>query len=441
MEEESISNDDSSQKTFKITSDKENKYIVTFKNIKSTLLLIEAEFDDENNKTFFESEFTLDKIKENKIFYFYDSIDEILEELYPLINEKKIQLIEEQGNKIEIIFDLPLKKYKNLKFLINEKKKTSDEEIDNLNNIISTKNKGIKDLKSNLKKEGNENKRVLKLISPVQPNLVSCYQVGILENSISQFLTEKEKLILSFSCRKLSFLAIEILKNKFALFNEVFGLYNWQNIDDKIRNLEEKFSKEELEAPLKDFEISRGSSKALDLLNEELLYLRAFTNPVPENILGEIVIVYKLFCQLLKMEDFVLIKDDKIFWEKISKFILDNKGNKLGDFITRCAHRFNFDNKNIFILKKLAKDKSEKLKPGNFSKICGTTGLFVFLIKDALEYCGVIETKKTPPRRIKSNYLFAKTLYDVNKYINFLEEIRKKSKIDEKKSEKNNTVE
>ena len=42
MEEESKLNDDSSQKTFKITSDKENKYIVTFKNIKSTLLLIEA---------------------------------------------------------------------------------------------------------------------------------------------------------------------------------------------------------------------------------------------------------------------------------------------------------------------------------------------------------------------------------------------------------------
>ena len=82
MEEEPKLNDDSTQKTYKITSDKENKYIVTFKNIKSTSLLIEAVFDDENNKTFFESEFTLDEIKENKIFYFYDSIDEILEELY-----------------------------------------------------------------------------------------------------------------------------------------------------------------------------------------------------------------------------------------------------------------------------------------------------------------------------------------------------------------------
>ena len=435
MEEELISNDDKSQKSFEITSDKENKYIVTFKNIKSTSLLIEAVLDDENNKTFFESEFTLDEIKENKIFYFYDSIDEILEELYPLINEKKILLIEEQGNKIVIIFDLPLKKYKNLKFIISEKKNASDKNIDELYNIIAIKNKEIKDLKSNINEVENESKRVLKLISPVQPNLISCYQVGILEMSISQFLTEKEKLILSFTCRKLSFLAIGILKNKITLFNEVFGLDNGQAIDDKIRNLEEKFSKEDLEAPLKNFEISRINSKILNLLNEEL-YLRVFINPVPENILGEIVLVYKLFCQLLKMEDFVLIKGDKIFWEKMSKFILDNKVNKLSDFFEKCATKFNFDNKNIFKLKELVKDKSEKLKPAYFSKFCGTTGLFVFLIKDALEYCGAIETKRTPPRRIKSNYLYAKTLYDVNKYINFLEGIRKNSKIEEKKSEK-----
>ena len=104
MEEESKLNDDSNQKTFKITSDKENKYIVTFKNIKSTSLLIEAVFDDENNETFFESEFTLDEIKENKAFLSYDSIDEILEELFPLIDENKIHLIEEDGNKILISF-------------------------------------------------------------------------------------------------------------------------------------------------------------------------------------------------------------------------------------------------------------------------------------------------------------------------------------------------
>ena len=301
MEEELISNDDKSQKSFEITSDKENKYIVTFKNIKSTSLLIEAVLDDENNKTFFESEFTLDEIKENKIFYFYDSIDEILEELYPLLNEKKILLIEEQGNKIVIIFDLPLKKYKNLKFIISEKKNASDKNIDELYNIIAIKNKEIKDLKSNINEVENESKRVLKLISPVQPNLISCYQVGILEMSISQFLTKKEKLILSFTCRKLSFLAIGILKNKFSSFNEVIGLYNGLTIADKIRNLEEKYSKEDLEAPLKDFEISNHCSRAFRILNVEE-HLSIFTKPVPENILGEIVVVYKLYCQLLKIQ-------------------------------------------------------------------------------------------------------------------------------------------
>jgi hypothetical protein len=30
-----------------------------------------------------------------------------------------------------------------------------------------------------------------------------------------------------------------------------------------------------------------------------------------------------------------------------------------------------------------------KINPNNFSKICGTTGLFVFFIKDAIDYIGL----------------------------------------------------
>ena len=142
--------EDKSQKTFDLNSNKGNKYIFTFKNIKSTSLLIEALFDDGIVKTFFESEFTLEKVKENKAFISYDTIDEILEELFPLIDENKIHLFEEEGNKIKIIFDLPFKKYKNMDFLVSEKKKTSDAKIDELYEIIITQNKEIKDLKSKL---------------------------------------------------------------------------------------------------------------------------------------------------------------------------------------------------------------------------------------------------------------------------------------------------
>ena len=52
-----IINGDKSQKTFEINSDKRNKYIFTFKNIKSSPLLIEALFDDGIIKTIFKFEY------------------------------------------------------------------------------------------------------------------------------------------------------------------------------------------------------------------------------------------------------------------------------------------------------------------------------------------------------------------------------------------------
>ena len=55
----------------------------------------------------------LEKIKENKAFNFHESINEILQEIIPLINEGKVQLIEENNNSIKINFELPLQKFKN----------------------------------------------------------------------------------------------------------------------------------------------------------------------------------------------------------------------------------------------------------------------------------------------------------------------------------------
>ncbi len=152
--------------------------------------------------------------------------------------------------------------------------------------------------------------------------------------------------------------------------------------------------------------------------------MRLFLRPVNEKILDEIIIIYKIFCQLLNKDDFVGINDNKVFWKKFSKFILDNKGDKLIDFILNSFSQFNFDDKNVFKLKSIAKNISEKINPTYYGKICGSTGLFVFLIRDALIYCGAIEDRKTPGNRIKANYLYQKTLFDaLNKYIFFLEHI------------------
>ena len=146
------------EKVVELTSNMGNKFIVNFIN-KNTLLFISLIQDNGIEKKFFESNYTLEKIKENKAFGFHESIEEILSELYPLIDEGKIHVIEEEKNVIKINFDLPFQKFKNIEFKINEKKKTDSEKINELYNIVTNQNKEINELKnkvSNLETKQND---------------------------------------------------------------------------------------------------------------------------------------------------------------------------------------------------------------------------------------------------------------------------------------------
>ena len=67
---------------------------------------------------------------------------------------------------------------------------------------------------------------------------------------------------------------------------------------------------------------------------------------------------------------------------------------------------FDFSEENIYIISKLCENKEKKISPSFFSKICGTTGLVIFLIRDALEYTGIIIDKKTLPSRLQKLYKY-----------------------------------
>ena len=297
----------------------------------------------------------------------------------------------------------------------NPNKKKEEEMQKNINNIKIEN----KDLTAELYNEEEVKEEIKEEIIP--PTLMSCYTKGILEKSILQFLTKNEQIIL-FSCNKsLSKLTINILKDAISQYKQAYDILIGETIDDKIRGLEEKYSKEELNQPLKKFELTRGTLKAIGLLDDEI-YMRIFIRPVQEKILKEISTIYRIFCQFLGFNDIVEIKNDKLFWEKFSKYVLDNKGEKLSQFCRETSKKFIFDDKNILKVKSLAKDLNEKLKPKYWTNICGTTGFFVFMIKDAVEYSGVLEDKKTQPSRIKENYLYVKGLFEkLDKYVNFLE--------------------
>ena len=217
-------------KTFKLTSNKGNDFILTFKSIKSDTLLISAMFDDKVIKTFFESEFTLQKIQENKAFSIYDSIAEILNELLPLIDDGKINLLEDEENEvkvIKIIFELPFKKYKNIDFVINEKKKTNKEQIDELYNIIIIQNKEI----SNLKENFDNMKTNMKNLDE---------KINDMEKRISNLEKDKKE-ILKHSKFENDFV-IKIKSNIFSSFDEIDFIIERLKNDIKLRNKKISFN-------------------------------------------------------------------------------------------------------------------------------------------------------------------------------------------------------
>ena len=164
-------------------------------------------------------------------------------------------------------------------------------------------------------------------------------------------------------------------------------------VQDQINSLKLKYQSDQFNIDPPKFALSRGTVKAIELLNNED-YSRIFHDKELIPPLDNIIYVYKIFFQFLKDNDLKNIKDEKKFWIKASDYILNQSNGKIGDFFRDSVENFDFSVKNIYEAKKIIYGKEDQLKPANFTKICATTGLIIFLIKDTLEFCGVILSKK-----------------------------------------------
>jgi hypothetical protein len=67
---------------------------------------------------------------------------------------------------------------------------------------------------------------------------------------------------------------------------------------------------------------------------------------------------------------------------------------------------FDFSEENLWKITKIIGNREKKITPTFYSKTCGTTGLIIFLIKDAMEYAGIIIDKKTLPARTYKTYIY-----------------------------------
>jgi len=149
--------------------------------------------------------------------------------------------------------------------------------------------------------------------------------------------------------------------------------------------------------------LTRGALKAMELLNEGI-YFKLFTEgPVPSE---DIILTYRIFFQLLNMHEYVLTKNAEEFWKMTCEYFVKESNQKLGQMVQNLVKNIDFSNENIYKVTKIAGNNIAKITPNYFSKMCGTTGLFIFLIKDSLEYAGILFDKKTPASRHYKNYMF-----------------------------------
>ena len=173
-------------------------------------------------------------------------------------------------------------------------------------------------------------------------------------------------------------------------------------LEEKLKEQNEKCPNPETEfAP---FALSRGALKAIDLLNDPV-HLTFFNNAVyPAN--DDIILIYRIFFQLLHDGKYLQIKDNKEFWAESCKYFAGATDGKIGPFIAEVLKAFDFSDDNIYAITQMVGSNTSKISPAYYSKLCGTSGFLIFLIKDSLEYAGIIVDKKPNQSRILKNLKF-----------------------------------
>ena len=228
--------------------------------------------------------------------------------------------------------------------------------------------------------------------------------------TILDFLNFQEKIQFTGINRGFNIERIYILNDKREELITSLDLNSDETIDDLIMKTKLKYSNDELNKKFSEFQISRGAVKAL------------FKKPVLEKNVEEICKVYRILFTLLGEYQIANIPEDEYFWVKCTEYLNSKSEGKIGSFILEKFKNVTFEKKKIVLINKFLVGMKKKINPNYFPKICGTTGLLIFLIKDALEYCGVIiNDKKTQPARILDNLMYYKnsieTLAQIIEYL------------------------
>ena len=148
-------------------------------------------------------------------------------------------------------------------------------------------------------------------------------------------------------------------------------------------------------------------------------------NQLNNNIIAEINIIYKILLLFLGEKKLVEISNDNLFWSNCRKYLIDkSKDGKIGTMINNNIKNFNFEHKTINSIELILFGNKNNIINGYYEKLCKTTGLIIPLIKEALEFCGIIINEKNK----KSFFILDNLIYNqnlINKINNIIKESNK----------------
>ena len=221
-----------------------------------------------------------------------------------------------------------------------------------------------------------------KQISIIFGQYISSTEGKNISKLIASFLDIKTKYNF-YSCSKklINNLYLELNDNYIQIM-KINKISSINAIEEEIHKIKNKYKGQNLDPNKYSFQLSKGSFQALELLDDEI-YNNIFKSKELKSPLDNIILIYRIFFQLMNNEEIIGLVNDNKFWEEARNFFLENDNNKLGYFIKDNINEFDFTNENIYKLKKLIKGQEERLKPTIYENICETTGLISFIIKDA----------------------------------------------------------
>ena len=170
---------------------------------------------------------------------------------------------------------------------------------------------------------------------------------------------------------------------------------------------------------LDNLELSKPSKKALNLLNEKVMNKIFYESVLPND---DILLIYKIFFNMID-SPIKNINNRENFWEECRYFFVNGINGKTGDLLFGIINdkKICLKGENIYNIYNLSKNNLNKIIPSYFSKICGTTGLFVFFIKDVLDYFGISADKAM----LNNRYRTYNIIIDyINNKINFIEKFK-----------------